>query len=92
MDKNDIQKLTQLARITLSDEEQEGLRGDMETILKYVSEIQNVSSGEGASSVEVLENVTREDTDAHESGLHTEVLLNEVPQREKNYVKVKKIL
>lgn len=37
-------------------------------------------------------NVMREDTEPHESGIYTEKLLSAAPQREGQYIKVKKIL
>lgn len=91
----DIEKLGNLARIKLSDEEKKGLKIDIESILGYVSEIQEVSSDldrDMSFDKGQLINVMREDEEPHESGLYTEKILNEVPQREGDYVKVKKIL
>ena len=91
----EIEKLGNLARIKLSDEEKKGLKTDIESILGYVSEIQEVSSDlnrDMSFDKDQLINVMREDENPHESGLYTEKILNEVPQREGDYVKVKKIL
>ena len=97
--RDDVKKLAALARIQVGAEEEEKLAQDMGTILAYVEQIQKVS-GESASSAETdtdrvhmpVRNVMRDDNHAHESGIHTDAILAEVPQKEGKYVKVKKIL
>jgi aspartyl-tRNA(Asn)/glutamyl-tRNA(Gln) amidotransferase subunit C len=98
MDKEKVLKLAQLARIEISDSEAESLSKEFEGILNYVSDIKNVV-GEAEAEKPMpgkenfaLKNIMREDTDAHESGIHTEAILNEAPQRDGQYIKVKKIL
>jgi aspartyl/glutamyl-tRNA(Asn/Gln) amidotransferase C subunit len=86
-----------LARIKLSDEEKETLKTDIGSILGYVSEIQKVSSEventkDSPLKKTALCNVMREDEDPHESGLYTEKILENAPEREDDYIKVKKIL
>jgi aspartyl-tRNA(Asn)/glutamyl-tRNA(Gln) amidotransferase subunit C len=91
----EIEKLGDLARIKLSEEEKKGLKTDIESILGYVSEIQKVSSDlerDTTSQKDELINVMREDTEPHESGLYTEKILENAPERKGDYVKVKKIL
>lgn len=91
----DIEKLGNLARIKLSEEEKNIFSKDIDSILEYVSEIQKVSSNISINSDlqrTVLCNVMREDENSHKSGLYTEKILEEVPQKEGNYIKVKKIL
>lgn len=90
--REDVQKLASLARIKLTAEEEERFAKDMESILGYVTQIQAVSGTVETKGTEKVKNVLREDTDPHESGIHTEVILHEAPQREGDYVKVKKIL
>lgn len=92
INKEDIEKYANLSRIKISDEEKDQLYNDFESILAYVSEIQSVSCGDAKSEMASLRNVFREDVNPHESGMYTEALLAEVPQREGEYVKVKKIL
>ena len=94
----DIEKLGDLARIKLSPEEKKELSKDIESILGYVSEIQEISSDMSIDNNTLLPqsvtvcNVMREDEDPHESGLYTERILKESPEVEDNYIKVKKIL
>lgn len=87
-----VRKLAGLARIGLKKGEDENLTKDIESILAYVSEVQTVSGGEATPALGSLRNVMREDGPATPTGANTEKLLRAVPQREGNYVKVKKIL
>lgn len=91
----EIDKLSNLARIKLSDDEKIGLSKDIDDILGYVSEIQRVSSNlakDGSIKKDALVNVLRDDKNPHEGGLYTEKILNEAPNTEGGYIKVKKIL
>ncbi len=89
----DIEKLAVLARISVSEGEKEGLRKDIEGILAYVGQIQKVSA-ELLEKKEAgaLRNVMREDGEPHESGIFTDAFLSAAPQREGEYIRVKKIL
>lgn len=94
----DIEKLAKLARIELTDAEKEKFAGDLESILGYVSQIQEVVTedlpAQAGKPAEVggVFNVLRVDADPTESGKYTERILAEAPDTEKNFVKVKKIL
>ncbi|MEK7194062.1 MAG: Asp-tRNA(Asn)/Glu-tRNA(Gln) amidotransferase subunit GatC [Patescibacteria group bacterium] len=93
MNKEEVLKLAKLARVGISNEEAETLSHEFDAILGYVSEIKNAKLEARSKKLEpVLVNVMREDVNPHESGVFTEDLLNEVPNREGSYVKVKKIL
>jgi aspartyl-tRNA(Asn)/glutamyl-tRNA(Gln) amidotransferase subunit C len=91
IESKDIEKLASLARIHVSDSEKEGLRKEIESVLSYVEQIQK-ATGDAPREVPAQRNVMREDTYPHESGIHTETLLNEAPKRKGDYVQVKKIL
>jgi aspartyl-tRNA(Asn)/glutamyl-tRNA(Gln) amidotransferase subunit C len=96
MNKEEVVKLATLARIDISDAEAESLSHEFEAILKYVGEVKSASSTDSTmmpSSADVpLQNVFRADDNAHESGIFSEAILKEVPAREGEYIKVKKIL
>lgn len=92
IEKKDIEKLASLSRIKVTSEEVETFRGEIDSILEYVAQVQKVSLKKGDLDVAVVRNVMREDSNPHESGMHTEVLLGEAPAREGNFVKVKNIL
>jgi len=90
---NEIEKLASLSRIKLTIEEKESLRKDMDAILSYVEEVKKVSSSlDSQKKAGSVRNVLREDLNPHEGGIHTEALISAAPNREGNYVKVKKIL
>lgn len=92
MDKKEIEKLANLARIKISPSEKQGFFDDLKTVLSYVSEIEEVGTKNTISEAKELKNVFREDSLAHESGLYTESIMEEIPKKEKGYLKVKKIL
>ena|SRR3989338_8217625 len=89
----DVEKLARLSRIALTADEKESLRKDMDSILDYVAQVQTVSAELVLEKkAGMLRNVMREDANPHESGIFTEALLRAAPQREGNYIRVKKIL
>lgn len=95
LERKEVEKLIELELVDMSDAEIEQFRGEIDAILGYVSELQTLSSGEEEErepQVGELHNVMREDIHPHESGIYTEAILKELPQREGEYVKVKKIL
>lgn len=92
MEIKEIENLTRLCRIELSDDEKRELSGEMDSILDFVDQIQTVKVGDKKRTVGKLRNVMREDVDPHESGLYTKDILEEAPKTENGYIKVKKIL
>lgn len=91
IEKKDIEKLAQLARIEVSEAEKESLAESIESILGYVGQVTSIS--ETATTVlPPLRNVMREDEIRHEAGEFTEDLLSNAPARDGNYLEVKKIL
>ncbi len=90
--RDDIKKLANLARMKLSSEEEEKFTTEIDSILGYVAQIQKATGIKRSAGSERIKNVLRDDTTPHESGINTEVLLAEAPQREGQYVKVKKIM
>ncbi len=87
----EIKHLATLARIELSEGEVEKMTSDIDSILDYVGQVQKVS-GEEKRETPVLRNVMREDKVTYTKGQYTEKILANVPSREGDYVKVKKIL
>jgi aspartyl-tRNA(Asn)/glutamyl-tRNA(Gln) amidotransferase subunit C len=92
IEKKDIEKLATLCRIEVSEEEKNILRKDMESILDYVSQIKGAISATPPKEVGELHNVMREDKNPHEKGMYTKEIMDEVPDTENGYVKVKQIL
>ncbi len=92
MDKNEVQKLAKLARVSISDDEAESLSHEFESILNYVGEIKNANVSTTSTPNITVRYVMREDTNPHETGLYSEDLIREMPSSEGNHLKVKKIL
>jgi aspartyl-tRNA(Asn)/glutamyl-tRNA(Gln) amidotransferase subunit C len=92
--RKDIHKLSTLSRLELSLEEKDGLAKDIEAILDYVKQVQEVAGQPHVPEAKttLLKNVMREDSRYHESGEYTRDLLDKAPQVEKDHVKVRKIL
>ena len=91
----DIEKLAELSRINVSDDEKEAFLKDMESILDYVGQIKTVAGTANIATTQdenELKNVFREDENCHDPGQFTEDLLKTAPEKENGYVKVKKIL
>ncbi len=93
MEIKDIEKLALLARIELIEEEKQTYLKDVSAILGYVDQIKEVvaEAGEERKAGE-LRNVTRADEVQNQSGGNTEAMVAEFPEKEGNYLKVKKIL
>lgn len=87
----DLDNLSKLARITISTEEKPKMLQDIQSILGYISEINEVQ-GDVVRGEESFFNVVREDVVTREPGSHTKALLDEAPEVEGDYVKVKQVL
>lgn len=95
--KEEITKLADLARIEVPEKEVDSLAEEMGSILDYVKTIQDFHPDETDSKKEVKEglgviNIMREDQNPSESGVFTDDVLREFPNKENGYLKVKKIL
>ncbi len=90
--KEEVIKLSQLARIELSEAEVEKFQKDLSAVLEYVEELKsvNVEGLEEVSQVTGLVNVQREDipvvSDIHEG------IFSQAPEMKDGYFKVKAIL
>jgi aspartyl-tRNA(Asn)/glutamyl-tRNA(Gln) amidotransferase subunit C len=91
--RKDVEKLAELALIAVPDKEIDKLAGEMDSILGYVSEVTKLAEEEaGEREKPLLRNVMREDVVTNQPGTYTEKILSEAPQRDGNYLRVKKIL
>lgn len=89
--KEDLANIASLSRISITPEEEEKMLADMQAILGYISEINEVS-GDVIRTKSEHYNVVREDIITHETGSNTEAILNEAPGTEDGYVKVAQVL
>ncbi len=104
----DIQKLASLSRMKLTDEEQTQFAKEIDSILGYVEQIKEVSSGSiagGTSGTGVAvshadkkpsdiphRNLMREDIADATLNADSSALVDAAPAQEQGFVKVKKIL
>jgi aspartyl-tRNA(Asn)/glutamyl-tRNA(Gln) amidotransferase subunit C len=89
----DIEKLAKLARIELTHEEKEKLLKEVDPILNYVAQLKEVSSKiENTPRISDHKNIMRGDDVWSEGGINTEAIIKNMPESQRNYLKVKKIL
>ena len=91
---DDVKKLANLARITLSSDEEATLAKDMEDILNYIGQLTEVTvePKEKNNKKMNVRNVMREDNNPDNGGEHSEIVLLATPKRRGNFVVVKNIL
>lgn len=89
--KEEVINLANLARIKVTDEEVEKLTKEVDAILGYVGQIQEVTK-EVEKTAPKLRNVMRDDVVTNKDNEYTERLLDNAPNRDGKYLKVKKIL
>lgn len=87
----ELDNLSKLARIDIAPEEKEKMLADMQAILGYVSEINEIE-GDVIRGEESVFNVVRDDVITHLTGSNTEALLAEAPAAKDGYVKVEQVL
>lgn len=100
INRQEIEKLASLARITIPENEFDKVVKDVESILSYVNQINEakdlVDTNDETSSTFAynsgVKNVMREDGEPHEPGKYTEAILANAQETEDGYIKVKKIL
>jgi aspartyl/glutamyl-tRNA(Asn/Gln) amidotransferase C subunit len=98
MELANIQKLADLARIDMSEEEMKEVAKDFDSILAYVSQIQEFSKSNNSELVDYnqdnyfLNNVTREDVATNTKDQYSQKIINEFPDKQDRYLKVKQIL
>jgi aspartyl-tRNA(Asn)/glutamyl-tRNA(Gln) amidotransferase subunit C len=95
MNSDEIKKISELARLEVGSAEATALALEIEAILGYVSQVKDVVGTrldeEGVVLGQVV-NVFREDISPTEPGTFSQELINEFPQKQGDYLKVKKIL
>jgi len=91
--KEDVQHLAQLSSLQLTDDEVGALRVDLENIVGYIQQLDELDTTgvEPTYQVTDLENVWRQD-DVDNYGIDTATLLALAPATEANQIKVPKVL
>lgn len=91
--RDDVLKLARLSRLKLSKEEIEKFQGEISDILGYVEMLGRVDTDNLKPTYQVtgLTNVTRPD-EIVDYGVTPAELLKNVPDKEDNYIKVKRMI
>jgi len=91
--RDDVLKLARLARLTLTDDEIERYRKELNEILKYVEQLQkvDVTGLQPTTQVTGLKNVMRED-EIVDYGVTRDDLLRIVPHVQDKQIKVKRMI
>jgi aspartyl/glutamyl-tRNA(Asn/Gln) amidotransferase C subunit len=90
--KDDVQKLADLAHVAVPDPELEKIAGEMDSILTYVSDVSKLASEEGEREKDEVYNVMRDDVVTNESRQYSDDIIAQFPDKERGYLRVKKIL
>lgn len=90
MNIQDVEKLADLARLELSDDEKTSLLKDFDSILAYVDMIRSADTDAKRSTPE-LYNVWREDAPRDRQFSH-DLVVGQFPEQQDGFLKVKKIL
>jgi aspartyl-tRNA(Asn)/glutamyl-tRNA(Gln) amidotransferase subunit C len=90
--KEQVAHVAKLAKLTVSEEEKEKLTLQMEQILNYVGQLNelNTAGVEPTSHAILLENIFREDEE--KPSLPIEAALRNAPDQEKGFFKVPKVI
>ena len=89
----EIEKLATLARIRLDDSEKQGLTKEIDSILTYIDQIKKATVDMDYTPIAgAVHNVFREDIADPVSNEDRERILKEAPDREGEFIAVKKIL
>ncbi len=90
---DDVKKLARLARIAITDEEATKFQSELDAILAYVKQLEDVDTTgvEPTSQVTGLVNVTRADEEI-DYGVDRDGLLKNAPDSKDGYVKVRRVL
>jgi aspartyl-tRNA(Asn)/glutamyl-tRNA(Gln) amidotransferase subunit C len=89
----DVEKLAELARIKIEDSEKKELTKEIDSILTYVDQIKKATVDMDYTPVSgAVHNVAREDAPITTSPEDREALLDEAPDREGDFIAVKKII
>ncbi len=88
----DVRRLAALARIEVPEEDLARFAAEFDSILAYVSKLDELKLPEGDRALSPVRNVLREDVNPNESGAWTEALVTQFPDKEGTSLRVKQII
>jgi aspartyl/glutamyl-tRNA(Asn/Gln) amidotransferase C subunit len=94
IDREQIDHIAKLARIKLTEKEEEKFAKDLSSILGYVEKLNEVDTKDvkPIQQITELDNITRSDIATNKKQETSNKILNEAPDKKDNYFKVPKIL
>lgn len=89
----EVQKIADLAKLELADEEKESFRGQLSSILEYVGKLSEVDTGqaEPMSHIVPVLNVLREDEVSPCAAGSRDAAIGAFPEKEDDMLKVKAV-
>jgi len=91
--REEVAKLANLSLMAVDENELETLASEIDAILGYVSEVTKlVDSDTQEQERPILRNVMRDDVVTNEPRQYTKRMLDEMPDKDGDYLRVKKIL
>ena len=91
--KQEIEKLANLARIKVNQDEIDSLASDIGSILSYVDEIKKLNMNIASkANIGAVNNIFREDKSISSTPETIQAIMNESPDREGDFIAVKKII
>lgn len=89
----EVENLANLARIRIEDEEKQALTKEIDSILTYIDQIKQTTVNMDYTPIPgVVHNVYRDDIALSSDREQIESILDESPDREGNFIAVKKII
>ena len=88
---DDMSRLSDLARIEISESEKEELLQDLLPVVNYVSEINEVSA-DIDKALFTHANITKDDAVTNTEAMYTEMMLENAPNKHGHYFEVKQVL
>ena len=89
---SDVRKVAQLARLELPEDQIETYTSQLEEILSYVDQLQEIDTQNVSPTTRAVEVVNAMREDLVENNCSREEILNQAPNREGDFFRVPKIL
>jgi aspartyl-tRNA(Asn)/glutamyl-tRNA(Gln) amidotransferase subunit C len=92
IDRKTVDNTAQLARLALADDERERLREQLSAILGHIAVLEEADTSQVPASANVLSVHTVMAADRSRPSTTPDVLLDNAPAREENYLRVRAVL
>jgi aspartyl-tRNA(Asn)/glutamyl-tRNA(Gln) amidotransferase subunit C len=89
---DDVKKLAALARLSIPEEDLPRFAGEFDSFLAYIGQIESLDVDNREKRIPQVRNVFREDGEPRPESTYTKKLVDQFPERDGNYLKVKQIL